>query len=200
MQTAQELQAFSKGLFFWRAYEPSVKVDLSCCAIRVGEGLLFVDPIPLAEEALQSLCVETPPIGIVLTNGNHERAAAIYRQRFSIPVYAHPGAQPELSFPIDKPLAEGASELPGVQVIELPGAGKGEIALHVDNRVLMLGDALINLEPHGLMPLPAKYCENAREAGRSLRKLLQFPFEVLTFAHGLPIVDGARKRLSELLD
>jgi hypothetical protein len=47
--------------------------------------------------------------------------------------------------------------------------------------------------------LPEKYCTDARELRRSLGKLLRFPFDVLTFAHGLPIVKNAQARLSQLL-
>jgi hypothetical protein len=34
----------------------------------------------------------------------------------------------------------------------------------------------------------------------SLQKLLQFSFETMTFAHGMPIVCGARKRLEQWLE
>ena len=44
--------------------------------------------------------------------------------------------------------------------------------------------------------LPEKYCEDAAKGRESLKKLLRFPVEIVTFAHGLPIVSQARQRLA----
>ena len=88
--------------------------------------------------------------------------------------------------------------MPPFTIITLPGAAPGEIALHAGN-VLHVGDALIHLPPYGFAPLPEKYCADAQELRASLGKLLRFPFEVLTFAHGLPLVSQARQRLATLL-
>jgi hypothetical protein len=62
-----------------------------------------------------------------------------------------------------------------------------------------LGDALIHLPPYGFTLLPEKYCTDAREMRLALGKLLRFPFQILTFAHGLPLVSEARQRLAHLL-
>ena len=73
-----------------------------------------------------------------------------------------------------------------------------EIALHAEG-VLHVGDALIHLPSTGFAPLPDKYCTDPRELRAALGKLLRFPCEVLTFAHGLPLVILARQRLADLL-
>jgi hypothetical protein len=80
----------------------------------------------------------------------------------------------------------------------LEGSAPGEIAIHGDG-AWHLGDALIHLPPTGFSLLPDKYCDDPKELRRSMEKLLRIPFEVLTFAHGLPIVARARQRLSQLL-
>ncbi len=86
-------------------------------------------------------------------------------------------------------------------VIHLPGFAAGETALHAPEAggVMMMGDALINLQPAGFALLPDKYCHDPKLARNSVQKLLQFPFEVMTFAHGLPIIAGARRQLEQLL-
>lgn len=195
---AEEFHTVRENLFFWQAYEPAVKCDLSCCARRIGGRLLFIDPIPLAEPALAELIASAPPAAIVLTNGNHARAAAAFRDRFSIPIFAHAAAAPELGLQIDAPLAEGTPVLDALTVVALPGAVAGEIALHGGD-VLHVGDALIHLDPTGFAVLPARYCTDARALRGSLGKLLPFEFELLTFAHGLPLISGARRRLAHLL-
>jgi len=198
MARADEIHEVRPSLYFWQAYAPEVKVDLSCCARRTALGVVFIDPIPLAKPALVELLAAGPPLAIILTSGNHARAAADYRQRFSIPIHAHADAAAELGLTVDHLLADGETVLEEFTVITLPGAAPGEIALHSKD-ALHVGDALIHLPPLGFGLLPEKYCTDANELRRSLGKLLRFPFEVLTFAHGLPIVAHARQRLSQLL-
>ena len=198
MPRAEEFQQVTDGLYFWQSYDPAVKVDLSCCARRTARGLVFIDPIPLAREALAELCERAAPAAIILTSGNHARAADDYRRLFSIPILAHADAVAELGLVVDQEIADGESVLDELTVIALPGAAAGEIALH-GGGMLHVGDALIHLPPAGFTPLPEKYCSNAREMRVSLGKLLRFPCEVLTFAHGLPLVSQARQRLADLL-
>jgi glyoxylase-like metal-dependent hydrolase (beta-lactamase superfamily II) len=198
MARAEEFQTIRDGLFFWQAYDASVKVELSCCARRTVKGLVFIDPIPLAEEALNELTAGCPPAAIILTNGNHERAAREFRERLQIPTYAHREALPGLGDCVDGALEDGEALMDEITVIELPGASPGEIALHGAD-ALHVGDALIHLPPLGLCILPDKYCSDPQELRRSLGKLLRFPFDALTFAHGLPVVTQARQRLSRLI-
>ena len=198
MPRADEFQQITDGLYFWQAYDPAVKTDLTCCARRTARGLVFIDPIPLARAALAELCETAAPAAIILTSGNHARAAAEYRARFSIPILAHPAAVSELAIPVDQEIADGATVLDEFTAIALPGAAPGEIALHAGT-ALHVGDALIHLAPHGFALLPEKYCADAKEMRAALGKLLRFPFEILTFAHGLPLVTQARQRLATLL-
>lgn len=195
---AEEFQTIRDGLFFWQAYEPAVKCDLSCCARTLGGELIFIDPIPLADHALAALTALARPAAIVLTNGNHGRAAEEYRSRFSIPILAHASAAAGLDVSVDRTLAEGDTTPGSLGVIEIAGAPSGEIALHAAE-IMHVGDALIHLEPFGFAPLPDKYCADPREMRRALGKLLRFNFEVLTVAHGLPLVTQARRRLELLL-
>ena len=199
MPIAEEFQNITPRLAFWQTYEPAVRCDLSCCAIATPCGLVFIDPIPLANDALEELLQLAPPTAIVCTNGNHARSAADFRARFSIPIHAHPEAVAELGFAVDHEVRDGATVCESLTVIELPGAGAGEIALHSAAGTLHLGDALIHLEPLGFALLPDKYCADARELRRSLGKLLRFEFELLTFAHGLPLTVKAHRRLETLL-
>ena len=104
-------------------------------------------------------------------------------------------AQPEAQPP--SAAASVTDEQPSAAV-PATGAAPGEIALHAEG-VLHVGDALIHLPSTGFAPLPDKYCTDPRELRAALGKLLRFPCEVLTFAHGLPLVTHARQRLADLL-
>ena len=185
------------SLFTWQAYEPEVKCDLSSCAIATNAGLIFVDPIELSEPALARLLLGREPAAIFLTNGNHTRAAEKFRTRLRVKIFAARDAD-GLDLTPDATLADGQDAFGGMNVIALPGAGPGEIAL-VGNGIACIGDALIHLPPEGLRLLPDKYCEDAAQNRASLRKLLSCDFQVMTFAHGAPLLESPRARLAELL-
>ena len=202
MAAADEFQDLGAGLYFWQAYAPAVKTDLSCVAIRTGDQWLFIDPIPLAADALKELTGNGMVRGaILLTNGNHERSAGQFRDRFALPVFAHANAVAEFSLTVDHQVAGGERLFDAIDVIALPGAASGEVAyLHSASGTLCLGDALIHVEPNGFAPLPAKYCRDVRALRAALTRLLDYRFERMTFAHGTPILTRARTRLETLLD
>jgi hypothetical protein len=198
MSRSEEIHEIRPDLFYWQAYDPAVKTDLSCCSCLTAKGLVFIDPVSLQKDAEAELLAAGAPRAIILTSGNHERAAGEFRKRFSIPIYAHAGAAAEISIPIDHSICDGETLLDEFTVCVIPGAAEGEIALH-HGAVLHMGDALIHCPPYGFALLPDKYCAEPHEMRGALGKLLRFSFDVLTFAHGLPIVAHARQRLAQLL-
>jgi hypothetical protein len=65
---------------------------------------------------------------------------------------------------------------------------------------MIVGDAVIHLDSEkGLEFLPDKYCADAEQNRASLRKLLNFDFRFLTFAHGMPVTSRAKGKWSALL-
>jgi glyoxylase-like metal-dependent hydrolase (beta-lactamase superfamily II) len=200
MKPVAEIQRLNRRIAFWQCYEPAVKADLCAHAFLTPQGWVLIDPIPLREEPLAELRREADIAAIILTNANHERAAEDFRQNTGVPIYAHAAAKGETTIEVNHWIQDEAQTF-GFTAIHLPGFAAGEIALHsTDGQgTMMMGDALINLEPHGFAMLPDKYCGNPKVARKSLQKLLQFSFEVMTFAHGLPVISGARQRLEQLL-
>ena len=92
------------------------------------------------------------------------------------------------------------TEVAGFENVPLLGAGEGETAyFHAESKTLVVGDALINLPPHGLTLLPDKYCTDPVQLRHSVRGLSQLPIERIFFAHGAPIVHSGTTQLSTLL-
>lgn len=195
---ADELQQVSERVYFWEAFDPSVKTNLSSTAIRTAQGLVVIDPVPLAKDAMSELEDAGRVSAIVLTNGNHARAGGAFGKKFGAPLLAHADAVAELGLTPDRLLREG--EFVGdLRVHEIAGSAAGEIALHSSGTGLHFGDAIINVPPYGFAPLPGKYCRDEKAMHAALRKLAALNFPLITFAHGTPLVTEPERRFSQLL-
>ncbi len=206
MASAQSFESPLPGLLSWQAYEPAVKCDLSSVAVSSSMGWWWVDPIGLEPTPLEAVFAaqNALPAGIFLTNGNHGRSAGLFREKFGIPIVASSEAARELAGEVwvDRTVSAGDKMGEGVQVVGIPGAGPGELALLVAREagaLLCIGDALIHLEPRGLEVLPEKYCCDSVALRGSLEKLLWIEFEAMTFSHGRPLTVDAHGRLKALL-
>jgi len=197
MKPVPEHSTIRPGLFHWQGYEPAVKCDCSSTALVTEAGLIFIDPIPLADAVLQDLVAESfsAPAAVLLTSGNHQRESLALAKRFGIPVFASEDAGEDII--ADQRFRSG-DPVAGMKAIALPGFGPGETAF-LHEGVLIFGDSLINLEPEGLRLLPEKYREDKKRSLRSLAALGDLKPEVLLFAHGHPIIQNAITRLAGCL-
>jgi hypothetical protein len=198
---ASELEPVTTDLFVWRAYDPNVKADLYSAGITTGAGTFLIDPIELAPSALADLRMRSPIAGIIVTNENHERAAGRFADEFEVPIHLHETLARTTTLARAETIHDRSLAAPGLTAVAIDGGPAGEIALHSQALAgtLIIGDALINFEPYGFTFLPKKYCSNANAMRRSLAPLLDLAFERILFAHGTPILTGARHRLERLL-
>lgn len=198
MKPIQEYSLVSSKpqLFFWSGYDAQVKYECSCSAMVTAAGLVFIDPLPLASEALAALLVEAElsASGILLTSGNHQRWSLELAKKLSVPIFAPKDAGEEI---IATHFYEPGDQVLGLRSIALPGFGPGETAVwDEEKKVLILGDALTNAGEEDLLVLPKKYCTNHRLAMKSLSQLKDFSPEILVTAHGLPITNNAALKLA----
>lgn len=202
MPQANELIPISDCLQYWQSYDGTVKAELFSAALKTQSGILIIDPIPLPRELLKKLAQEGPIAGIFVTNANHCRAAASFAESFAVPIFAHEATCAACELCSTQAVADGEIFLRDVRAIGIAGAASGEMALYHEEEggSFIIGDALINFEPYGFSFLPPKYCSNAKEMRRSLRRLLDYQFERMLFAHGTPLTHSARKKLEELLE
>lgn len=198
MVIADDFDVIAPGVAVWRAYDPAVKCDLWSTALLRDDTLVFIDPIELAPAKLAELLGGRRLSVVIVTSGNHARAAQSFRARHDIPIWAPQAAVEELGFAVDEPFSESDPLPGGMQAISISSAGPGEVVLLSDG-VLCFGDAVIHFGSSGFSLLPAKYCSNHPQLQNDLRKLLSYDFRILTFAHGDPIVHDAKERLQTLL-
>jgi Metallo-beta-lactamase superfamily len=201
MPPASDLLRLSGSLWLWQMYDPAVKSDLFSTAIKTDARLFLIDAIPLAPPCLEELAVPIGATSVLVTNLNHLRAAAAFARQFEAPIFAAASVVGEFSGIDATTIADGEKIGSRGSAIAIDGAATGETAFHFadDGGTMVIGDALINLEPYGFTLLPAKYCSDQKAMRRSLRRLLEWPFERLLFAHGTPILAAAREQLETLL-
>ena len=193
-----EFLRVSPAFAVWYAYDPTVKADLFSTAFSARNELTVVDPIALSA----AYCTELDSLGrvanIVVTNVNHLRDTLNFSRTYSASIFAPPELNAELTH--NHALSDGL-EVGLLRAIKIDGAADGEFAFYHpdDGGTLIVGDALINFEPHGFDLLPQKYCTNKKRMIRSLRRLLDLDFSRIFFAHGNPIMNRGRERLASLL-
>jgi hypothetical protein len=78
---------------------------------------------------------ELSPSVVYVTNRNHIRAAAAFRDRFSIPVRVHEATSKPLRVDADDAAVEGPIGDGDVTAIHVPGKSPGELAFHVPARL-----------------------------------------------------------------
>jgi len=191
MKPVPDYQKLTGDLYVWQGYNPECKTDCTSTAMRTPEGFVLIDPIRLEEQAIGRMVGDDKVAAVLLTNGNHGRGSLDKKKQLDVPIYAPEGARGEV--PADHWVKGGEILFQVIRAIGLPGGGPGETA-YLAPGVLVVGDALIHLD--GLSILPDKYCQNARLLKESLQVLPSLDFEVVCFAHGLPIVEQAREKIA----
>lgn len=201
MKPVTRLQQYLPPLYGWSAYHEEWKVAFHSHALVTTAGVALVDPLKPVAGVLSQLADLGEPWGVFLTGGNHARDADWFRREYGIQVYAHPSAATDGDIKIDVPVLDGEKLPGGLQAVQLPGHGVGEMAwlAQQEDGILFLGDALLHPSADKLEYLPPNYCEDLGQAAQSLKKLNSLSFAAATFAHGEPIVAHAKQQITEFL-
>ena len=175
-----------------------IKAELFSTALAAGNGLIIIDPIALPPAHRTDLESLGRVARIVITNANHARNAATFAHSYSAPIFAPPELRGELrSHNLHDGLAIGP-----LRVIRIEGAADGEFALYHadDGGTLIMGDALINFDPHGFHLVAPKILHQPKTNGPITPQTAGSRFLADFFAHGNPIMIRAREQLESLLD
>src|SRR3954467_927548 len=132
MTRTTEFQRVTGSSFVWSKYDPQVKADLSATAWNTVNGWILVDPFSTEAAGLAVEIGDSPVAGVVITNANHKRDAAVFAQEFSVPLYVHPDALLDLALANAKEIISGGRLAPDVTVVGVDGAVTGEIAVHCE--------------------------------------------------------------------
>jgi len=184
----------------WSVQPPDKDYPFNGYAVATEDGTVLIDPPEPAEEGWSAIDMLAPFAGLWITNRNHSRAAATFRERYGLKVSAHEADAERLEAGADNTVT-GDETLPGdIQLIHVPGKSPGEIAFHVPrSNALIVGDVVIGVPPGELSTYPEKVIDDMDELHRSAAHLLEYDFEALLLCDGEPIATGGREKLEQFL-
>ena len=190
------------GAWIWSAWQPDRAMAFNSYLFESADGNVAIDPLPLDDDSLAHLERLGGVRTIVLTNRDHERAAAALRERFGARLLASAVEAPSFGTPVDATFDAGSEAFPGAIAIPLThGKTPGEIALYFPaTRAAVIGDALIGSPAGALSLLPeAKLADKSRFVAE-LRYLWGLQLEALLLGDGQPLFAGADDALGSLLE
>jgi glyoxylase-like metal-dependent hydrolase (beta-lactamase superfamily II) len=199
------------GIFTWGSTYADRPWDLNGYAITLNECTVLVDPPTPGEDDWPSFDVIRPIEKIVLTNRDHVRDVELFRTRFGAHLVAGADEVTQLApITIDQAVHEGDLIADALRVIHLPGKSAGEIGLYFDpaqhavsrqlGGILLLGDAIIGNPPGALSLIPESKLDDSSKLRRSLRKLLDYDFDVLLLCDGQPVLSSGKLKVAEFLN
>jgi hypothetical protein len=166
-------------------------------AVVSEDGVVLVDPVRLAEEALAALGRVT---AILLTAQCHQRSSWRYRRELGAPVWAPEGTRPMEEEP-DERYRAGDLLPGGLRAVHTPGPEEVHFSflLERDPGVFFCSDLLTNYGGRGLDFVPLKYHDDPPQTRRTVESLLDLDFEVLCLDHGSAITGDPKSAIRGLL-
>lgn len=186
------------GVWCWHVADERIGGHISAAhAVRGDEGLVLVDPLPLAEEASAGLGrVEA----ICLTTSSHQRSAWRLRRELGVRVWA-PAASREVEEEPDERYSDGDTLPAGLRAIFTPGAGTTQHSLLLARAggVLLTPDLFVRPVDEELALIPAEYAHDPEQARQTAERLLDLEFAVLCTGHGLPVREDPKAAIHAAL-
>lgn len=189
-------------MYCWSVFNEARQVDFNGHLwVREG-GNVLIDPVPMSEGDLAQFDALGGAKWIVVTNRDHEREAAFFKQRTGAEVVAHAADAELLEVQVDETVEDGGKIVAGLRAVHLRhGKSPGEMALYWSKRRLLLAGDLVVGAPLGKFSLLMdEKLEDASQAALELRKLLALDFDAILVGDGHSIMTGARAALLECLE
>ena len=185
----------------WSVFAPDKGYAFNGYAVATEEGTVVIDPPEPIEDGWEVVDMLEPFASVWITNRNHSRAAATFRERYGAIVCAHEADSERLEAGADRTV-RGGEQLPGeIELIHVPGKSPGEIAFHLPrSRALVVGDVVIGVPAGELSTYPDKVIDDREQLLRSAAKLLDYDFDALLLCDGESITTGGKQKLQEFVE
>jgi glyoxylase-like metal-dependent hydrolase (beta-lactamase superfamily II) len=196
------MEQILSDIYTWHWFSEPHGYNFNGYLIRHATGNLCIDPVHPSAEDLDTIA-DFGVAKILLTNRNHSRAANQVRARTGAKTFIHREDAPharEQGAEIDAEVRPGETIGP-LQVVAVPGKSPGEVALYWPERALLIvGDSVIGNPPGRCSLLREKVMDDPARLRTSVRKLMELHFDALLVGDGVPVLEGAKERLSELVE
>jgi len=190
------------GIWQWSWFSPEKQLNFNGLFLSIGEHKILVDPPPMTAEAGTVVRRQGGLDYIIVTNRDHTREAATYREDFGCQLFVPEPDAAHMEVKPTKTFKDGELLPGGIWVIQLNGQkSPGESALFVQQGrgTLILGDALIGKPSGSLSMLSSdKYADPAK-AKEGLRRLLKYNFDTILVGDGSSILTDARQIVEKIL-
>ena len=194
---AERVEEVVPGVYSWHVHDDRIDFLSAAHAVATRDGVVLVDPLPLAEEALHGLGEAT---AIILTSGSHQRSAWRLRRELGVSVCA-PAISRQIDEEPDVRYGEGDRLPGGLTPIFTPGAGTTQHTLLTEGEpaVLIVSDLLVRAPGNEVELVPDRYAHDPAQARASVRRLLELDFDALCMGHGQPLREGAKDAVRRAL-
>jgi glyoxylase-like metal-dependent hydrolase (beta-lactamase superfamily II) len=185
----------------WSVFSDQKGYAFNGYAVSTEDGTVLVDPPDPGEDGWATVDLLEPFAGVWLTNRNHSRAAAAFRERYGLIVWAHEADADRLAAGADQTVG-GATTIAGdIEIVPVPGKSPGEIAFHLPRSgALIVGDLVIGVPPGELSTYPDEVIDDRAELHRSAARLLDYEFDALLLCDGQPLASGGKQKLREFVE
>jgi glyoxylase-like metal-dependent hydrolase (beta-lactamase superfamily II) len=195
---AEFAEEFLPGIWWWSISDERIGGYLSVAhAVRADDGVVLIDPLPLADEAVAGLGGVS---AVCLTTSVHQRSAWRARHEHGVSVWA-PQAVHEVEEEPDERYSEGDSLPGGLRAVFTPGAGTTQHSFLLARKggILFTPDLFVHLPGEQLGFVPAEYMHDPKQARRTAEELLDLDFAVLCSGHGMPVTDDPKSAIRAAL-
>lgn len=184
----------------WSVFVPDRGYAFNGYAVSTEDGTVLIDPPEPLEDGWDTIDLMEPFAGVWITNRNHSRAAAAFRERYGTTVWAHDADADRLEAGADDTISGGERIAGDIEVVHVPGKSPGEIAFHMPRcKAMIVGDVVIGVPPGELSTYPDEVIEDRDQLMRSAKALADYEFDALLLCDGDSLPSGGRAKLREFV-
>lgn len=191
-----------KGIYTWAWFSDMKGFDFNGWLILSEDGNVMVDPPLMTPEDEARIGQLGAPRHIVVTNRDHDREVARYRDRYGAQTWMHKRDAPLVDIQIDHTFQHGDRLPGGIEVIHIPdnkSPGESALLLHRNPNVLILGDALIGNPPGEMTLLPPDKYADITKAREGIKVLLNYDYGPILTSDGASILKNGKQAIEAFL-
>jgi len=185
----------------WSRWQSDRGLYFNSFLVEGVDGAFVVDPLEPEDDAVLERCRAAGVRAVIVTNRDHERAAARFAKELSAEVVASAPDALLLGIPVGRTASTG-DVLFGWKVIVLDGfKTPGEMVLyHRGLRTAISGDAFWGSPAGSLRLMPDEKLADPSRAALSARAIRALPLMHLLVGDGAPVFGNAHDALGAMLD